>query len=166
MSNGVGMSSDDIIMTLRPTGPRRWSGILAQLMLGVVLMSFVFSTGLSPTMRLFFALLAGAVLYGAFWMRAVTLQEIQLTERELRINAGRVLTTIDNIESVERGAFAFKPSNGFLVRLKKPCGKGWAPGVWWQRGRMLGIGGTMNAGQSRGMADTMAAMLIERRSEH
>ena len=156
------MSEDEIIMTLRSTQPRRWGGILAQFVLGLVLLAFVFAQGLSPVMRLFFMLLGGAAFYGAFWMRDATRQEIQLTETEMRSSTGRVLTTVDNVDRVERGAFAFKPSNGFLVRLKKPCGKGWAPGVWWQRGRMLGIGGTMNAGQSRGMADTLAAMLIER----
>ena len=159
------MSDAEVIMSLRSTQPRRWGGILAQFVLGLVLLGFVFAPGLSPVMRLFFAILGGGAFYGAFWMRDVTRQEIQLTDTELRTSAGRVLTTIDNVDKVERGAFAFKPSNGFLVRLKSPCGKGWAPGVWWQRGRMLGIGGTMNAGHSRAMADTMATMVMERQKE-
>lgn len=156
------MNDTEVIMALKPTGPRRWGGILAQGMLGVLLLGFVFAAGVSPVLRLFFALLAGAALYGAYWMHEVTQQEIQLTEVDLRNSKGRVFSTLNNIERVERGAFAFKPSNGFLVRLKEPCGRGWAPGVWWQRGRMLGIGGTMAGGQSRAMADAISAMVMER----
>ena len=54
------MSEDEIIMTLRSTQPRRWGGILAQFVLGLVLFAFVFAQGLSPVMRLFFMLLGGS----------------------------------------------------------------------------------------------------------
>jgi hypothetical protein len=63
---------------------------------------------------------------------------------------------------VERGAFAFKPSNGFLVRLDKPLGRGWAPGLWWRLGRLLGVGGVTSASQSKAMAEILSLELARR----
>ena len=66
---------------------------------------------------------------------------------------------MDEIDRVERGAFAFKPSNGFLVHLKKPGHRAWQPGLWWRMGRKLGIGGVTPAGQAKFMADMIALRL-------
>jgi len=92
-------------------------------------------------------------------LRRSTMQEIELTRTEIRTSDGRVLTELDNVIKVEKGAFAFKPSNGFLVRLKTPSGRGWAPGIWWQGGTYLGIGGVVSAGQSKAMAEILAAII-------
>lgn len=143
-------------MTLAPSMGRRVIGAGSQVALGLLLVSLVFeATGL---WQLFFLAVAIVVLLGArrFWQ--ATGDRIELTRNELRTGSGRVLTTVENVKSVDRGVFAFKPSNGFLVTLDKPCGKGWAPGLWWQRGRFLGVGGVVGGGQSRAMAEFITGL--------
>jgi hypothetical protein len=41
-----------------------------------------------------------------------------------------VLARIDEIASLDRGTFAFKPSNGFLLRLSRKGTRVWRPGLW------------------------------------
>jgi hypothetical protein len=103
---------------------------------------------------------------GALWVMVrlwqATQGELRLTEAGLMDDAGRVLAPMEAIEAVERGAFAFKPSNGFLVRLDKPLGRGWAPGLWWRLGRLLGVGGVTSASQSKAMAEILSLELARR----
>jgi len=144
----------------------------------------------SPARRLFayavLLLLGGVVLYtalahpptggwlvfllffgiGALWLaerlRRATLLRIDLTATDIRDSAGTVLATMDEIKSVERGVFAFKPSNGFtlVVETRKPLG--WAPGLWWRMGRRVGVGGVTSAGQAKFMAEQIAFRLNQR----
>ena len=69
---------------------------------------------------------------------------------------------IEEVEALERGLFAFKPSNGFLIRTRAPKPRGWQPGLWWRVGRRIGIGGVTSAGQAKAMSEIMAALLLER----
>lgn len=152
------MDDTDVLMTIYPSPARRWMGVLAFACLGVLLIAIVFAG--RPPLPYQLAFIAGGLfaLWGANRMRLATDQSIELTRTELRTGNGLVLTTIDNVRSVERGAFASKPSNGFLVRLKEPSGRGWAPGLWWQCGTYLGIGGAVSGGQSRAMAEVLTAL--------
>ena len=77
----------------------------------------------------------------------------------LRDGNGRLLCRMDQIAGVDRGAFAFKPSNGFLVKLKEPMPRVWQPGLWWRLGRRIGVGGVTPAGQGKFMADMIALKL-------
>ena len=66
-------------------------------------------------------------------LRHATKLVIELTQTQVRDNKGRVLAEIADVVSVERGAFALKPSNGFTKKRRAPgcpaCGGAWA-GVW------------------------------------
>ncbi len=95
-------------------------------------------------------------------LRRVTLRAIHLTEDDLRDSDGRVLVNLADVVRVERGAFAFKPSNGFMLVLdhKKPFS--WAPGLWWRIGAKLGVGGVTGAGQAKYMAEQIALRIAIR----
>lgn len=152
-------SDDDIVLTIAPSGGRRWVGVSALVLLGCVLL-YVAVFGVAPTLaRALYVIFAILVLRGALAMYRATSDSIVLTQSELRTGSGRVLTPVANVTRVDRSPFAFKPSNGFLVHLREPTGRGWAPGLFWQRGRLLGIGGVLPAGQSRAMADLLSGML-------
>jgi hypothetical protein len=112
--------------------------------------------------RLAFVGIGVWVLWSGNNLRKSTLDGLVLTRDGLRTASGRMLAPVDNIAKVERGIFAFKPSNGFLVRLKASEGNGWAPGLWWRFGKRLGVGGTLSGGQTRAMADLMSALVMER----
>lgn len=103
---------------------------------------------------------------GAAWLAVGLWQAsgraIELTEAGLRDSDGRWLARIDQIASVDRSTFAFKPSNGFVVQLTEPLEAAWAPGLWWRLGRRVGVGGVTSPGMGRLMADILAAYLAER----
>lgn len=150
-------SSGEVLLAIRPSAGRRWVGILSLAGVAVLLLFLVFEA--QGPMRLVFLICALAAFFAAQKMRLATADSIELTREVLRTGSGRTLAHVDNVEKVERGAFAFKPSHGFLVKLKKPEGRGWAPGLFWQRGRMLGIGGVIGGGESRAMAEILTALI-------
>lgn len=104
---------------------------------------------------------------GCFWlaysMWQVSGREIELTRSELREVGGRRLCRVENISRVDRGAFAFKPAGGFLIRLKEPEGpRVYAPGLWWRWGRTLAVGGVTSRQDGKNVADMMIVMQVER----
>ncbi|MFN6978646.1 MAG: hypothetical protein ACK4OP_11015 [Gemmobacter sp.] len=89
---------------------------------------------------------------------------LELTGTELREAGGRVLARLDDIDTISRGAFALKPSNGFTLVLLRSAPAVWAPGLWWRLGRRIGVGGVTGRFDSRRMADTLAAAVAARRN--
>ncbi|MDF0600138.1 hypothetical protein P1J78_05290 [Psychromarinibacter sp. C21-152] len=155
--------SDEIIATLAPSQGRRWIAVAMLLVLGGLLLWLAFSTPAAALLvQLFLLGLGLAALVMAELIRRATETWIELTEDGLRDGTGRELCRMDRIAAVERGAFAFKPSNGFLVRLTEPGERAWQPGLWWRFGRRVGVGGVTPAGQGKFMADMIALRLRER----
>lgn len=148
--------NDEILMTLAPSMGRRLVGAGSLGALGVLLLSLVFET--QGAWAAFFLVLAGVMLFAAQRLWTATGGRLELTRTELRTGEGRVLTPISNVKAIDRSVFAFKPSNGFLVKLEEPYGSGWSPGLWWQRGRMIGVGGVVRGGEARAMAEIMMAV--------
>ena len=87
---------------------------------------------------------------------------IELTDDGLRMSDGTVIAHLDDIHSVDRSFFAFKPSNGFLVTLKTKYPATWIPGLWWRVGKRIGIGGLTSGAEGKMMADTLSAMIAQR----
>ena len=153
----------EVLLEIGASFMRRWVALLA--LLGLALLFFRFAIGDVPDLwRLLFVGLGAAILWCGNRLRVATLGGLVLTRAGLETAEGEMIAAIDNIDKVERGVFAFKPSNGFLLRLKEPDGKGWAPGLWWKVGRRIGVGGTLSNGQSRAMAETIIALQVERES--
>lgn len=97
---------------------------------------------------------------------AAASQSLELTADELRASSGQVLARINDIEKVDRGTFAFKPSHGFIVIMKERQLRAWSPGMWWRLGRRIGVGGITNGGQNKAMAEMMTMLLASRDSEN
>lgn len=149
---------DDVLISIAPSPSRRWMGVLSLAGVGALMLSLVFEV--DGAVRFAFLALAVAAFFCADRLRAATADGIVLTREELRTRSGRRLATVSNVAGVERGAFAFKPSHGFLVKLKEPEGRGWAPGLYWQRGRLLGVGGVIGGGEARAMAEMLTALTL------
>ena len=161
MASKTESDEEFILMDLAAAAPRLWLGLACTGGLGVLMGWILINASPGPLYQLMFA----AIGLGAIWV-AVKLwqagsEEIILTNKVLKTKSGRVLTHVDNVRSVERGAFSFKPPNGFLVHLKEPSGQGWVPGLWWQRGRRIGVGGVVPAGRSRAMAEALTALTLD-----
>ncbi len=151
---------ENVLITASASPGRRTITSLVLTALGALLI-IVASNGAMPAgwQIIYVAFGLGAV-YGSYRLWHATGDELELTRTEFRTSSGRRLASVDNIRVVERGAFAFKPSNGFLVRLKEPEDpNGWAPGLWWRVGTRIGVGGVVSAGQAKAMAEIMTALI-------
>jgi hypothetical protein len=92
---------------------------------------------------------------------------LELTRSALREAGGRVLFTLDEVDSIDRSIFAFKPAGGFLVRLTAPTtrGRAYAPALWWRSGRRVAVGGATAGSQAKPVADLIRIIVAEQRGE-
>jgi len=153
----------EVIAGLIPSAPRRMFGTAVLYALGGLLFYLVIAQPPEGLHLVFLLIVIGAAsIYGGYKMWDVTGHMIELTEEELRLSDGRVIFRIEDVLKVDRSFFAFKPSNGFLVTLKVPYPKTWAPGLWWRVGKRVGVGGLTSGAEGKLMADTLAAMIATR----
>jgi hypothetical protein len=154
---------DEILITIKASRPRRVFGVVVLALLGsfLVYIALGFPSG-DLRWQAFLLLFGGAVLWLASRMWRATGTVIELTEAELRCSDGTVIARVDQIKSLDRGTFAFKPSNGFMLRLSDKAPRTWHPGLWWRLGRRVGVGGVTSAAQTKAMAEFIAAMIGER----
>ena len=157
-------AAPQILAKVTPSQPRRLFGVGALAVLGGLLLWVALSTPPSSILALGFLLGSAAlslVLMEA--MRRATAVTLTLTTEALTDSRGQILARVADMERVDRGIFAFKPSNGFLLRVSTPAPAHWSPGLWWRLGRRIGVGGVVSAAQSRAMADIIGAMIAERK---
>ena len=149
-------------MQIAPSAARRVLGVGMLGALGAFLLAIAVLRSPEALGWRAFLLVAGT---GALWlarrMWRSSARGLVLTAEGLREagEGGRWVAPIEAVERVERGAFAFKPTNGFLLRLRAPGPRAWSPGVWWRIGRRVGVGGVLRAGEARAAADVMALIL-------
>ena len=155
--------NDEILARLHASAPRRFLGVGVLATLGVMLLLLALRQGpLDIGARVLLILSGGGMLWIADIMRRVTSVTIELTAQQLRCDTGEVIAELSDIASVDRGTFAFKPSNGFLLRLKRPAPRCWRPGLWWRMGRRVGVGGVTPGAQTKAMADMLNALIHQR----
>lgn len=157
--------TNEVLATVNASQPRRWIGVAMLVIVGVVVIYVAMATPPSIPWQVFLIVVGAGAVWMADRMRRATEHRLELTETELRSTEGLVLARLDDIEKVERGVFAFKPSNGFLVTLKSPGARAWRPGLWWRMGRRIGIGGVTPASQTKFMSEILSAQLMERDQE-
>ena len=154
------MDEREILARVDAAPARRWLAIGVLVALAVLLLSLVVDSPTGGVLgRVLLLLTTAAVGWMAYGLWEATRVGLILTRDGIEDDTGAVLATMDAIEKVERGAFAFKPSNGFLLVLREPMERHWAPGLWWRLGRRVGVGGVCGAGQTKAMADILAMEL-------
>lgn len=151
------MSQGKVVLTVKASAGRRWMAVFSLGALGGLILWIAFGGSANIALQIILVLAAGVALWGASQLYTATAAELILTREGLWTSDGVELATVGNIDKVDRGAFAFKPSNGFLVRLKTPGPTGWAPGLWWRHGTFVGVGGVTPPGQTRAMAELLKA---------
>ena len=147
----------DVIIELKPSPIRIWVAILSVSILGAFLL-WVSASGATGSLlaTLLFMVFAGLCFFGAHGLYRTRGLSLILRKDGLFENTGRTLCTREEIERIDRSFFALKPSNGFVVELKKPSARAWAPGLWWRFGKRVGVGGVTPIGESKAMADLMS----------
>lgn len=152
-----------VICTLTPSPVRRVTAVIVLAALGLFPIWVLLTAPPGHPGWLLFLLAVGT---GMLWLTARLWQStdkaIVLTRAGLFDSAGTCIAPLDDIASVDRGVFAFKPSGGFALRLTRASRRGWAPGLWWRFGRSLGVGGVTPNAQGRVMAEMIALALSDR----
>ncbi len=157
------MSDTEILATVTPAPFRRFAGLGMLVLLGGMLVYVALLMPLqSLALQVMLLGMGGVILWLAVKMYKATQNSVILTKTELRTTDGLVLARLADVKRVERGSFTIKPSNGFSVLTNMSQTRGWAPGLWWRVGKRVGVGGVTGAGQTRFMAEILAAKLAQR----
>jgi hypothetical protein len=154
--------NDEIIATIRASEARRYMGVGMLGSVGALVIYVALSTPPSAGWLVFLLVVGCSALWLATRMWQATQYTIELTETDLRCTDGNVIARIDDIEHIDRGFFAFKPSNGFLIKTKTPASRIWRPGLYWRMGRRIGVGGVTPGSQSKAASEILAAMVAMR----
>jgi hypothetical protein len=141
---------------------RRVLGLGSLAFLGVLLIYIAMAQPPDLGWQVFLLAMGAGALWMADAMRRATANVVELTPLMLRDSDGTVIARLEEIEAIDRGFFAFKPSNGFLLKTSAPQPRIWRPGLWWRTGRRIGIGGMTPGHQSKFMAEIIATILAER----
>jgi len=153
---------EEILAVVEASAARRWMGIIMLAGLGGLLIYVALAVPPTPAWQVFLIVVGGLALLMAERMRRATEYRIELTETELRFSDGLVIAPVAEIQRVDRGVFALKPSNGFMVRTSKPAPRAWRPGLWWRIGRRIGVGGVTSAGQTKALSEILAVLVAQR----
>ena len=159
---GLNFQDGEVIATIHASPGRRILGIgsLWVLSLMVIYVAVVRPPDLG--WQLFLFALGGGSLWIAEKMRRATALTLELTTEALRDSSGALVARTEDIHSLDRGMFAFKPSNGFLLRLSTSGDRAWRPGLWWRLGNRVGVGWMTPGHQAKFMAEILSAMIAER----
>ena len=153
---------DKVLATITASPGRRILGIGSLWILSLMVIYVAIVQPPELGWQLFLFALGGGAIWIAELMRRATAVTLELTRDELRDSAGVVLARMDEVTGLDRGMFAFKPSNGFLLRLSNKKPRAWRPGLWWSLGSRIGVGGMTPAHQAKFMAEIIANLLAER----
>lgn len=152
----------EVLAVVEASAARRWIGVAMLACVGLIVLYVAVATPPEPVWQVFLIIVGAAALWLAQRTYQSTAYRIELTETDLRSSNGQVLCRIEDVEGLDRGVFAFKPSNGFLLRTRTPGSRAWYPGLWWRMGRRIGIGGVTPGSQTKFMAEMISAMIAER----
>ncbi|WP_052245347.1 hypothetical protein [Halocynthiibacter namhaensis] len=154
--------SADVLMELRVSDVRRVFALCVLIILGMLLLwNALLITGAPILLQLFLVALGLSVLALAEKMRRNTVGGLTLTQEALWNADGSCLVRMEDVVSIERGVFAFKPSNGFMINTRSAGGRFWAPGLVWRVGKRIGIGGITNARDAKSMVEVIVALTTE-----
>jgi hypothetical protein len=157
------MTAQPFRLIIEPSQPRRVAGVAMLTALGAITLLLALARP-PEAIGLRAAFLLGGL--GALWFArrlwratasGLVLDAAGLREAE---GQGRTVVAMDGLLRVERGPFAFKPSNGFLLKTRIPGPGVWRPGVWWRIGRRVGVGGVLNAAHARAAAEVLEAAVL------
>lgn len=144
---------------------RRYFALGCVFMLGVFLLYMGATTPANFFLRALVVVLGiGALMVGRLFYLATDLSII-FDEKGLSLSDGRVIAPIDDIDVVEKGMLALKPTNGFSVVMKSVGNFYWIPGVVWRFRYRVGIGGVTSPGPAKAMADMLTAYLADLRPD-
>ncbi|WP_298675240.1 hypothetical protein [uncultured Lentibacter sp.] len=82
-------------------------------------------------------------------------RHLRLIGTRLEDSAGELVLDLADVESIERGHFSLRPSNGFSVQLRREVTPCWRMGLWWRAGRRAAFGGAASSAQVKPLAEAI-----------
>lgn len=152
------MKEEQVIAVLEASPLRRWVGLGTLVTTSLLVVWMALSADTGPALQAGALVLGAVLLWVADRFRQATALRIELTDGGLFESDGTCIARLQDIVSVERGALAFKPSNGFLIRTLSVGDRVWRPGMWWRIGSKIGVGGVTPVSQARFMADKLSEL--------
>lgn len=156
------LDPNEVLATAGASPGRRFLGLVSLGGLGLLLIYIAVTESPALEWRIFLLALGAGTLWLADLMRRATATKIELTETELRDTDGTRIALVEEIDGMDRGFFAFKPSNGFLLRTTQKGENTWRPGMWWRVGRRIGVGGMTPAYQCKHISEIIAVIMAKR----
>ena len=154
--------AETVLARAKASPARRGVGLLSLAGLGLLLIYSALTRSPDPGWQIALALVGLGFIGIAELMRRSTASGVELTNEALRDADGRVIVRMDEIARIDQGAFAVKPSNGFLLKTNRRVARGWRLGLWWSLGRRIGVGGMTPANETKLIAEIIRAKLAER----
>ena len=152
----------EVLAVVRASAPRRWLAVGMMAVLGGLLLMVAVTEPPELGWQVFLFLMGGGSIWMADRLRRATEGWLELTADGIRDSSGHMVVALKNVTKVERGMFAFKPSNGFLIHADTKMERAWHPGLWWRLGKRVAVGGVTPGSQTKMMSEILAAMLMER----
>jgi hypothetical protein len=153
----------DVIIKIQPSVARRLFGVVILCMAALVMLNFAIGgTAQSVVLRFVLFILGVAFLWQAQANFRFANAALILKREGLFDDRGELICSLSNISKVDRSWFSFKPSNGFLIRLHQPAVRRWSPGLYWQIGKYLGVGGSISPAQTKEMSDKLLLLMQEK----
>lgn len=157
------LMTEKILAKIEINQARRWLGIIMVSFVGLLCLYVVIAApNRVPWVMFVMTLIAAGFLWFAYSMYRATTDTLILSETSLTTGSGYLLCQIDDIEKIDRGFFAMKPSNGFTLYVKQNAPLKMVTGVWWRLGKRIGIGGTTNPAQAKEMANVISVLIAKR----
>lgn len=153
----------DVIMKIQPSTGRRLFGVVVLCLSAFVMLNFAFK-------EVTHSMVLKAILFGMgvvfLWQAQANLRfakaALILKREGLFDDRGQLICALSNMVMIDRGWFSFKPSNGFLIRLRESENWKWSPGLYWRIGRRLGVGGSISPAQTKAMSDKLLLLMQEK----
>ena len=149
----------EVLMELGVSPIRRIFALAVLLLLGLLLIwNGMVLPGAVIGLKLILMLMGAAVLWLGIKMYDRTRGGLILTKEALSDYRGTCLIRMEDVVAMEKGVFALKPSNGFMLRGTGAPGNLWAPGMYWRVGKRVGVGGITNARDAKSMIEIIVAL--------
>lgn len=75
-----------------------------------------------------------------------------------------LICSITDIDRVDVSPYTFKSANGFIIHLKTESGFKFMPGLFWQLGRRVSIGGMISKSESKYLSNALAEFINHKKS--
>ena len=159
VKNNMNQDNDNIQYVL-PTHRIR---ILGFLIFGVIVFLIYALSNINEKTTLLDFLLIPALIAIGYWFR-----------RFLRIYAkigfninssglfnldNTLICSIAEIDRVDVSPYTFKSANGYIIHLKTKSGFKFVPGLFWQLGRRISIGGMISKSESKYLSNTLMSFV-------